>query len=152
MEISSIIVDPRVYESNVPVPPTKLFVVSHFVVNDRLAARGSLRGRFNALETKHPYPLFFKRFRRCLPAAGRIRARKNGPFIPVENLGIFAPAGNERNRTFDTRPGRNWLRYTYRYFLRRPRDVSVMLHIPYALYPNHFLVSLSPFILWFNYF
>lgn len=134
------------YTRTHPVPPTRLFVVSHFVVNDRLAARGSRRGRFNALETKHPYPLFFKRFRRCLPAAGRIRARKNGPFIPVENLGIFAPAGNERNRTFDTRPGRNWLRYTYRYFLRRPRDVSVMFQRyirPYALYPNHFLVSLS---------
>lgn len=134
MEISSIIVDPRI-RGHTPAPPTKLFVVSHFVVNDRLAARGSRRGRFNALETKHPYPLFFKRFRRCLPAAGRIRARKNGPFIPVENLGIFGPAGNERNRTFDTRPGRNWLRYTYRYFLRRPRDVSVMFQRyirPYA--------------------
>lgn len=145
MEISSIIVDPRIYESNVPVPPTKLFVVSHFVVNDRLAARGSLRGRFNALETKHPYPLFFKRFRRCLPAAGRIRARKNGPFIPVENLGIFAPAGNERNRTFDA--PRSKLIALHVSLLPssitwRVRHVST-LHIPYALYPNHFLVSLS---------
>lgn len=91
-----------------------------------------------------PTPCFSNDLGVVCPLLDASEREKTGRLFPWKISEFSLPPGMSGTEHL-TRPGRNWLRYTYRYFLRRPRDVSVMFqrYIFHTLFTRIIFLSLS---------